>query len=311
MKNVTCLIFVLTLLSANLEAQLKTPEAARKPITLKTHGHERVDPYFWLNERKNPEVIKYLEAENAYLKEQMKSTESLQKKLFEETKARIKQTDVSVPYPENGYEYYSRTAEGKQYRTFCRRKSGTENEEVIVDVNELAKGHQFCSVRGLEVTTDTKTLAYGVDVVGRRKYNVHFKDLSSGKMLDDKIENVTGNMAWAEDNKTLFYTRQDPKTLRSFQIYKHTLGTDSKSDKLVYEEKDEEFSCYIGKSRSRKYLMIASIQTLSTEFRYLDATDPSGNSRSCCHVAPTTSIRLITTMAISTSAPMRKPRISS
>ncbi len=277
MKSLSCcFIVVMVLFSTSMEAQVKAPEAARKSKTLTTHGHQRNDPYFWLNERKNPEVIKYLKAENAYLKEQMKSTEELQKKLFEETKARIKQTDVSVPYPENGYNYYSRTTEGKQYSTYCRKKLGTEKEEVILDVNELAKGHKFCSVRGLDVTPDTKILAYGVDLVGRRKYTVRFKNLSTGKMLDDKIENVTGNMTWAEDNKTLFYARQDPKTLRSFQIYKHQLGTDAKTDQLVFEEKDEEFSCYVGKSRSREFVIIMCVQTLSTEVRYLNAKEPTG-----------------------------------
>ena len=227
----------LTFQTNGFAQKMKAPVAKRKPIELKTHGHVRVDPYFWLNQREDQEVISYLEAENAYLKEQMKSTEGLQKKLFAETKSRIKLADVSVPYPENGFEYYSRTEEEKQYAIYCRKKTGSDEEQVILDVNELAKGNSFCSVRGLNVTTNTKLLAYAVDTVGRRKYNIRFKNLETGELLDDQIETVTGNMAWAEDNQTIFYARQDPQTLRSFRIYRHKLGTDAKDDPVVYEEK--------------------------------------------------------------------------
>ncbi len=266
----------LTFQTNGFAQKMKAPVAKRKPIELKTHGHVRVDPYFWLNQREDQEVISYLEAENAYLKEQMKSTEGLQKKLFAETKSRIKLADVSVPYPENGFEYYSRTEEEKQYAIYCRKKTGSDEEQVILDVNELAKGNSFCSVRGLNVTTNTKLLAYAVDTVGRRKYNIRFKNLETGELLDDQIETVTGNMAWAEDNQTIFYARQDPQTLRSSRIYRHKLGTDAKDDPVVYEEKDEEFSCYVSKSRSRKYIMITSDQTLSTEVRVTLAAKPEG-----------------------------------
>jgi len=254
--------------------EVKAPVASRKATKLEKHGHVRLDNFYLMYDREDPKVILYLNSENDYLKKPMKPTEALQKALFEETKARIKQTDTSVATPNRGYDYYSRTEEGKQYSVYCRRKTGTENEEIILDVNQLAEGHEFCRVAGLSVSANTKILAYAVDTVGRRKYSIKFKSLENGEMFSDEVANVTGNLVWAEDNKTVFYARQDEQTLRSFQIYKHTLGTDSDSDELVFEEKDEQFSCYVGKSRSRKYIMIFSNQTLSTEVRFTNSTGP-------------------------------------
>ena len=278
MNRSTLLILCLAIscTCSDSKAQMNPPKADRKPKTLTTLGHERIDPYFWMNDRENPEVIKYLNAENEYLQSQLASTKDLQTKLFEETKSRIKQTDVTVPYPDRGYDYYRRTTEDKQYAIYCRKKIGSEDEQVILDVNQLAKGHAFCSVRSVDVSADTKTLAYASDTVGRRIYTIRFKDLATDELLPDVIENSTGNLTFAEDNKTLYYARQDAETLRSYQIYRHTLGTNATTDELVYEEKDEEFSCYVAKSRSREFVMIQCHQTLSNEVRYISATDPSG-----------------------------------
>ena len=258
-------------------AQIKPPQAKKQAKTLESHGHVRQDPYYWLRQRENPEVLAYLNAENEYMKSMMAPVDPLRSKLFDQTVARIKQTDVSVPYPENGYQYYSRTEDGKQYSIYCRKKGDLNAAEaVILDVNELAKGHAYCGVSGMEVSPDTRILAYAVDTVGRRKYTLQFKNLDTGELLADRVPDITGNLVWANDNKTVFYTKQDPQTLRSYQIFRHELGTDPANDVLVFEEKDEEFSCYVSKSRSRKFILISSFQTLSSDVRYLDADNPTG-----------------------------------
>ncbi len=263
------------------DSKLEPPSAAQKHRVLTAHGLTRVDEYYWLHERDNPQVIAYLNAENDYLKSEMKSTEVLQETLFNEIKARIKQTDQSVAVPKNGYEYYSRTEEGKQYPIYCRRKIVPEadgnsrpNEQILLDVNLLADGHEYCGVASVEASPNARLLAYAVDLVGRRKYTVHVLDLESARLLPDTISDVTGNLVWAEDGQTIFYGRQDPETLRSHQVYKHKLGTDAGEDVLVYEEKDEEFSCFVTKSRSHKYILIGCDQTLSSEYWYIDANAP-------------------------------------
>jgi oligopeptidase B len=254
------------------------PKAAIKPKELITHGHKRIDNYYWLNERENPEVIAYLKAENEYLEQMLAPSKVLREKLFEEIKSRIKEDDESLPYKYKGYYYYTRFEKGKEYAINCRKKGTLQaKEEILIDQNELAKGKKYFALGALSISTNKQIMAYATDTVGRRIYNVYFKDLSTGKMLPDVIQNVTGNIVWANDNKTLFYSRQDLQTLRSFQIYKHVLGTDSSKDELVYEEKDVQFSCYIGKSKSDKYLMIISNSTLSSEIRYLEADKPNGS----------------------------------
>jgi len=258
------------------------PVARRAAEKLVAHGHERIDEYYWLKERNDPEVIAYLEAENRYTDAVMAHTGELRKSLFEEIKGRVKQNDASVPFKKGGYFYYSREEAGKDYAIYCRRKGSMEgDEEIMVDANSLAEGYDYFSLRGLSpralaLSSNEQILAYAVDTVGRRKYTIHFKDLATGEILADKIVGVTGNMAWANDNGTLFYTRQDPTTLRSCKIFCHRLGSDPAGDRLVFEEKDEEFSTNISKTRSGRYLLIASRQTLSTEYRFLDADDPEG-----------------------------------
>ena len=262
---------------ASLTRTLTEPIAKVKPKTLTEHGHERVDNYYWLNEREDLEVLSYLEAENDYTKAVMAHTESFQEELFEEIKGRIKKDDSSVPYLKKGYYYYSRYEEGGEYAIYCRKEGSLEaDEQVILNGNELAEGEDFFSLRGLSVSSERNILAFSTDTVGRRIFTIRFRDLDSGEYLKDEIPEVTGNLAWANDNKTLFYAKQDPQTLRSHQIWRHELGSDPSEDVLVYQEDDEEFSSYVWKTKSEKYLMIGSRQTLSSEARFLAADDPTG-----------------------------------
>lgn len=259
------------------QAPAAPPVAAIKPQKLENHGTQRIDNYYWLRERENPEVIDYLNAENAYTDQMLADLKPLEEELFEELKGRIKQDDASVPYVDRGYVYYTRYEEGKQYPIYCRKTDKADaNEEIMLNVNELAEGKAFCSVTGVQVSPNSKRLAYGVDFTGRRKYSLNFKDLSTGEMLNDQVENVTGSCVWAKDSETVFFTRKDPITLRAYLVVRHKVGTSSDDDVVVFEEKDEEFSCGVGSSRSRDYIFIRSNQTLSTETLYLDASDPKG-----------------------------------
>ncbi|MFW6131156.1 MAG: S9 family peptidase [Candidatus Aminicenantaceae bacterium] len=256
--------------------EIKPPVAKRIKKVLTIHGDTRIDYYYWLRERDNPEVIGYLKAENQYLKAMMKETEGLQKKLFNEIKGRIKKTDMSVPYKENGYYYYTRYEEGKEYPVYCRKKGTLEaDEKVLLNVNKMAEGHDYYHVAGYSISMDNTLMAFGVDEVSRRKYKIHFKNLVTGEILEDEIPNTTGRAVWANDNKTVFYSKKDP-TLRSYKIFKHQLGKDVSNDEEVYHEKDPTFSTYVFKSKSKKYLFIGSRSTLSTEYRFLDADNPDG-----------------------------------
>ncbi len=258
-------------------ADHKPPKAAVKPKKLEIHGDVRTDNYYWLKERENQEVIDYLNAENEYTDKMSAHMKDLQEEIFQEIKGRIKEDDSSVPYRQDGYFYYTRFEEGKEYPIYCRKKGSLEAaEEVMLDVNQMAEGHDFFAVRGRAVSAKNNILAYAVDTKGRRIYNLEFKNLETGEILPDKIESVTGNMAWGNDNKTLFYSKQDLTTLRSYQIYRHTLGSDPANDELIYEEKDETFRCFVWRTKSKKFIMIGSSQTLSNEFRYLNADKPDG-----------------------------------
>ncbi len=257
------------------ENEMKPPVARVSPVTLEKHGHVRVDEYYWMRERDNPDVVGYLNAENAYTDGVMRHTEALQETLFAEFKTRIKQTDISVPYRQDDYFYYTRTEEGGEYPIFCRKKGSLEaQEEVMIDANKLAEGHAFCSVGQRAVSSGQDILAFSVDYSGRRFYTVQFKNLLTGETLGDTIPDVTGNIAWANDNRTLFYTKQDPVTLRWHLIYRHILGTDARQDELVYDEKDETFSCSVSRTKSTKYILIECEQTLSSEYRFLNADSP-------------------------------------
>jgi len=254
---------------------LKAPIAKKVAKELTIHGHTRIDNYYWLNQREDQEVLDYLNAENAYTKEVMKHTEGFQKELFDEIVGRIKQTDESVPYKENGYWYYSRFEEGKQYAIYCRKKETMEaDEEIMLNGNDLAKGTSYFEIGGMSISTDNKLLAYGIDTVGRRKYTVFVKNLETGEMLKTKIKNTSGDVTWANDNKTFFYTTIDEETLRSDKIWRHTLG--AKEDVLVWNEEDDTFGTYVYKTKSDKYIVIGSHSTLSTEVRILNADKPDG-----------------------------------
>jgi oligopeptidase B len=249
----------------------------RVPTRLERHGHVRIDDYYWLRERDNPDVMAFLNSENDHAERAMAHTQALQQKLFDEIKGRIKPVDMSVPYRRDGYFYYTRFEEGREYPIYARRKgSMDEREQVVLDGNQLAAGHEFFSIGGWSVNAAHDIVAYAVDTQGRRIHNVYFKHVETGELLPDNLPDVTENLAWANDNKTLFYCKQDATTLRAFQIYRHVLGTDWSDDKLIFEETDETFSTWIFKTKSKKYLMIVSSQTLSHEYRYLDADDPFG-----------------------------------
>jgi oligopeptidase B len=251
------------------------PKAEKIPHQLTTHGEIRNDPYFWLNNREDPKVIKYLEDENAYTEAVMSSTEPLQKKLFEEMKGRIKKDDSSAPYYYRGSFYYTRTEGNQDYPIYCRKKGSLDaKEEIILDVNELAKGHNYFNVGGVRISPDGQTLAYAEDTAGRRIYTIKFRDISSQKTLPVAIPEVTGNLTWANDNKTIFYTKQDPVTLRSHEIYRFNLDEPEKS-KLVYTETDETFSVYVSKTKTDRFIMATSHSTLSSDVRYLSADQPT------------------------------------
>ncbi|MBN1894241.1 S9 family peptidase [bacterium] len=262
-------------LAAQPEPSPVPPVAAVKPVTLEKFGHARIDHYFWLRERDDPEVLQYLQDENAYTRTVMSHTQALQDTLFSEFRNRVKQTDVSVPYRMKGYFYYSRKQEGKEYDILCRKKGSLEGrEEILLDQNEMSAGHDYFSLGSWRVSPDGRILAFAVDTVGRRFYTVLFKDLKTGSLLADRIPSVTPNMAWANDNRTLFYAQQDPNTLRSYRILRHGLGDAAESDKMAFEEKDETFSCYVTKTKSDRYLQIISTHTLATEWQVLDADHP-------------------------------------
>lgn len=252
------------------------PVAAKKDTVLEKHGDKRVDSYYWLNDRENPEVIQYLKDENTYYQKMTAHTQPLQKELFEEMKSRIKEDDESVPYLYNGYYYITRYEKGKEYPVYARKKGSLEaREEVLFDCNEMAKGQPYFKLSGLNISEDNKLASFSTDLVGRRIYTLQVKNLETGEILPDKIENVTGSAVWANDNKTLFYTSKDKMTLRSDKIHKHVLGTDVKKDELVFHEKDETFTIYIAKTKSKKFLVINSSSTLTSEYQILNADKPN------------------------------------
>ena len=264
------------------------PRAPRRLHRHEKHGDVRRDDYHWLRHRDDPEVVAYLEAENAYVEERLGHTTTRQHELFEEIKGRIKQDDVSVPYREGTYHYYHRYEDGREYRVYCRTPlrpddpPGSESEvapveHVTLDVNTLASGHEYCDVGAVGVSPNERLLAYVVDTVGRRLYDIHVRDLETGTTLSDVISGVTGNFVWANDNQTVVYTKQDPTTLRSYQVFRHRLGDDVAADTLIFQEDDETFTCGVGKSRSRRFIFIGTYQTLTTEYHVLDADGPVGS----------------------------------
>ena len=253
----------------------ESPVAKIIPHTLSTHGQVRTDNYYWLNQRENPEVIEYLNQENDYYQKSTAHTSAFQKDLFEEMKARIKEDDESVPYFYNGYFYITRFEKGKDYPIHSRKKGNLEaKEEILFDCNEMAKGFTYFNLAGLSISEDNTMCAFGVDTVSRRQYTIQIKNLVSGEILPVKLENTTGGSTWASDNKTLFYSRKDEITLRADKIYKHKIGTAADKDSLVYFEKDETFDVSVYKSKSKKYLIINSSSTMTTEYQTVLSSTP-------------------------------------
>jgi oligopeptidase B len=267
---------------------VKPPVAEKISHELTAHGNTRNDNYYWMkltDAQKNAtqkdeqaqKVINYLTAENDYLKTKLKHTEGFQEKLYNEIVGRIKQTDESVPYKDNGYWYYTRYEQGQEYPIYCRKKGVLEApEEILVNVNELAKGHDYFQLRGVNVSEDNKLVAYAVDTVSRRRYTVYIKDLQSGKIVEQPVPNTEGYVVWANDNKTYFYTAKDSLTLRSDKIYRHKLKTDPSKDQLIYREQDETFYTGIDKTKSKKYLIIWAGSTLTNHYQILNANTPEG-----------------------------------
>jgi len=254
---------------------LSPPIAKSIPHILEKHGHVRTDNYYWLNNRENPEVIDYLNQENEYYQQSTAHTKEFQKDLFEEMKSRIKEDDESVPYFYNGYYYITRFEKGKDYPIHSRKKGTLESkEEIMFDCNEMAKGHSYFNLSGLSVSEDNIWASFGVDTVSRRQYTIQIKNLVTGEILPIKLENTTGGATWASDNTTLFYSRKDEVTLRADKIYKHKVGTKPKDDTLVYFEKDETFDVSVYKSKSKKYIIISSSSTLTTEYQTVLAATP-------------------------------------
>ncbi len=284
------LIILISLYSCTpKKTALKPPVADKIAKELTMHGDTRVDDYYWMrlsDEQKSAEnpdeqtckVHEYLEAESEYANQVLAHTDEFQQTLFDEIVGRIKKDDKSVPYKENGYYYYIRYEEGQEYPIFCRKKETLDaDEEIILNVNTLAEGYDYFQVAGMSISEDNNILAYGVDTVSRRRYTIYFKNLETGDLLIDQIPNTTGGVTWANDNKTVFFSTKDPVTLRSDKINTYQLGSNDVRE--VYYEEDETFSTNIYKTKSKKYLVIGSSHTLSTEYRILEANNPTGNFR--------------------------------
>jgi oligopeptidase B len=260
--------------------QLQAPIAQIIPHTLTCHGQVRTDNYYWLNQKENPEVLEYLNQENLYYQQSTAATHDFQKDLFEEMKSRIKEDDTSVPYFYNGYYYLTRFEQGKDYPIYSRKKESLEApEEILFDCNEMAQGHAYFHLSGLSISEDNQWASFGVDTVSRRQYTIRIKNLVTGEVLPVEISNTTGGATWASDNKTLFYARKDEVTLRSDTIYKHTMSTSASEDQLVYREKDETFDVSVYKSKSKKYLIINSNSTLTTEYQIVESATPDAPFR--------------------------------
>ncbi len=270
---------------------IKPPIADKVSKELEKHGDVRIDNYYWMrltDEQRNDKtpdehtqkVKDYLNAENDYFDKKMAHTVQFRDELFEEMKSRIKEDDESVPYKDNGYFYITRYEIGGQYPIHSRKKETLEaDEEILFDVNKMAKDYDYYALRGVNVSPNNKMVSFSTDTVSRRQYTLQFKDLETGNIYPDKIENTTGSATWANDNKTIFYVKKDPVTLRSDKIYKHVLGTDASKDVEVYYEKDDTYGTFVYKTKSKKYIVIGSYSTLTNEYQVLDADNPNEKLR--------------------------------
>lgn len=256
---------------------VQPPKAKQDPKELSVHGDTRIDKYYWLKDRENPETIAYLNAENDYTKSILKHTASFQKELFDEMVGRIKQDDQSVPYKKNGYFYLSRYIKGGEYPIYARKKETLKaDEEILLDVNELAKPHAFYNVGGLSVSTNNQLLAYSEDTVSRNLFTIKVKNLQTGELLQEEIPNTTGTIIWANDNETFFYCLRDTETLRAYKVFRHKLGTPIEDDVEVWHEEDETFLCHLNKTKSKKYIIIGSYYSTSQDYRIIEADNPEG-----------------------------------
>ena len=272
-----------------MNKDVKTPKAEIQAKSLTIHNSTRIDNYFWMRltdeqktaknkDAQTQKVEAYLNSENEYFDKVTASTNNFQEELFEEMKGRIKEDDTSVPYFRNNYFYITRFEKGSQYPIYSRKKENLEaKEEILFNVNKEAEGYEYFQLGGLNVSPNNTLVAFATDTVSRRQYTIQIKNLETGNILTDKIENTTGGSVWSNDNKTLFYTKKDPLTLRSSSIYRHILGTDASEDVIVYEEKDETYSTYVYKTKSHKFIVIGSSSTLSSEFRIISADKPYGD----------------------------------
>jgi oligopeptidase B len=275
------LIYLTFATSCNLDKMtqnnIKPPTVAKKPKKLEKFGDIRIDNYYWLNEKENPEVIKYLENENEHYNKITAHTNKLKDSLFQEMKSRIKEDDSSVPYKSNGYYYITKYIKNGQYPIYSRKKESLKaQEEIIFDVNKMAEHYDYFALNNFSISPNNQLAAFGVDNVSRRQYTIQIKNLKTGEIYPEKIENTTGSATWASDNKTIFYTKKDPKTLRSFAVMKHVLGTPVKNDIVVYTEKDDTYNTFVYKTKSKKYIVIGSTSTLTTEYQILKADNPNG-----------------------------------
>ena len=254
------------------------PKADKIAKNLEMHGDVRTDAYYWLNQKDDAEVIDYLERENDYYDKITAHTKDFKTSLFEEMKSRIKEDDESVPYFYNGYYYITRFETGKDYPVYTRKKGNlAAPEEILFNVNEMAKGHSYYNLNGINISEDNKWAAFGVDTVSRRKYTIYIKNLETDEVLPQSIGITTGGSTWSNDNKTLFYTRKDDETLRSNQIFRHERGTRPQQDVLLFTEEDDTFNTYVYKTKSNKFIVIGSSSTLSSEYQILDANKPLGD----------------------------------
>ena len=268
---------------------IKPPVADKVATELEKHGDVRIDNYYWMrltDEQRNDKtpdehtqkVLDYLNAENDYFDKKMGHTEKFREDLFQEMKSRIKEDDESVPYKENGYFYITKYKTGGQYPIYSRKKETLEaDEEILFDVNKMAEKYDYYVLRGVSVSPNNKLVSFGIDTVSRRQYIIQFKDLETGNIYPEKIENSTGYAVWANDNKTIFYTKKDPITLRRDKIYKHVLGTDPSNDIEIFHEKDDTFSTFVYKTKSKKFIVVGSGSTLTDEYQVLEADNPNGN----------------------------------
>ena len=290
--TIVSLTFVVSCKQDKMSSEdIKPPVADKVAKKLEKHGDIRIDNYYWMrltDEQRNDKtpdehtqkVLDYLNAENDYFNAKMSHTEKFREELFQEMKSRIKEDDESVPYKENGYFYITRYEKGGQYPIYSRKKESLNaEEEILFDVNKLAEGYEYYVLRGVNISPDNKLVSFGIDTLSRRQYVLQFKDLATGEIYPEKIKNTTGTSVWANDNKTIFYTKKDPVTLRSDRIYKHVLGTDPSKDVEVYHEKDDTFSTFVYKTKSKKYIVIGSGSTLTDEYQVLEASNPDGNLR--------------------------------